>query len=169
MFTIIRNLLFYICLDYISSTSIDSKLFDANFVFKEVNDPGSKKPDIFHKKYETSHKRQRSGYDETLGITLRNRVTANQFITSMEPIRLLTDVNEIYFDLPSSPSASVAAVTAPNDDEPDSSSSSATAYEQKYFSHSKTTEDIKIALLGKIDFKKLLKWRQVMIEDFHDD
>jgi AdoMet-dependent rRNA methyltransferase SPB1 len=104
--------IFLICLDYISPTSIDSKLFDANFVFKEVNDPGLKKPDIFHKKYETSHKRQRSGYDETLGITLRNRVTTNQFITSMEPIRLLTDVNEIYFDLPASPSAAATATAS---------------------------------------------------------
>jgi hypothetical protein len=39
---------------------------------------------------------------------------------------------------------------------------------------SKTTADIKIALsdlklLKRIDFKKLLKWRQVMIEGFYDD
>jgi AdoMet-dependent rRNA methyltransferase SPB1 len=138
--------IFLICLNYNAPNSIDSKLFDPNHVFKEVADPGLQKPDIFHKKYDSSHKRQRGGYDESLGITLRNRIPVTEFIFSREPIRLLTDVSEIYF----------------TDDC------------LQYKNHDKTTEEIKLALsdlklLGKIDFKKLLKWRQVMIDTFHLD
>ncbi len=134
--------IFLICLSYNAPQSIDSKLFDPNFVFKEVQDPGLKKPDIFHKKYDSSHKRQRGGYDESLGITLRSKTTVSDFMHSKEPIRLLTDVSEILFSENC----------------------------EKYKSHPKTTEEVKIALsdlkvLGKIDFKKLLKWRQVMIDE----
>ena len=38
---------------------------------KEVADPGLKKVDVLHKKYDKSNKRHRSGYDEALGMTLR--------------------------------------------------------------------------------------------------
>ena len=81
--------IFLICLNYNAPHSIDPKLFDPNHVFKEVQDPGLKKPDIFHKKYDTSHKRQRSGYDDSLGITLRNRVSVSDFVLSKEPIHLI--------------------------------------------------------------------------------
>ena len=38
---------------------------------QEVADPGLKKVDVLHKKYDKSNKRHRSGYDEALGMTLR--------------------------------------------------------------------------------------------------
>jgi len=137
--------IFLICLAYTAPNSIDPKLFDPNFVFKEVQDPGLKGPDVLHKKYDSSYKRQRSGYDENLGITLHSKMSASDFIHSKEPVRLLTDVHEITFSTDAC---------------------------KQYLEHEKTTKEIQLALsdlkvLGKIDFKKLLKWRQRMIDDFH--
>jgi AdoMet-dependent rRNA methyltransferase SPB1 len=137
--------IFLICIGFIAPKSIDAKLFDPNFVFKEVEDPGLKRPDVLHKKYEESYKRQRSGYDDSLGMTLRASMKVSEFIHSKDPVRVLTDINEIKFV---------------DDDD------------KIYLEHPRTTEEVNIALsdlkvLGKIDFKKLLKWRQLMRDTYH--
>lgn len=136
--------IFVVCLGYLSPKSIDSKLFDPNHVFKEVSDPGLKKVDVLHKKYDVTYKKNRSGYDESLGMTLHSSASVSDFVLSKEPIRLLSDFNSIVFT-------------------PDC---------EQYLNHPKTTEEVKIALsdlkvLGKIDFKKLLKWRQILRDEFH--
>lgn len=137
--------IFLICTGYLAPKSIDARVFDPNYVFKEVADPGLKRPDVLHKKFEDSYKRQRTGYDESLGITLRATTSVTDFIQSKEPVRLLTDVNEIKFS---------------------------TENCQQYLTHPKTSEEVKLALsdlrvLGKIDFKKLLKWRQLIVDTYH--
>jgi len=62
--------IFLVCMGFIAAKSIDPKLFDPNHVFKEIDDPGLKGPDIFHKKFDASNRRHRTGYDESLGKSL---------------------------------------------------------------------------------------------------
>lgn len=137
--------IFVICVNYISPKSVDPKLFDPNHVFKEVEDPSLKTVDVLHKKYDSTYKRQRSGYDDSLGMTLRAICSITDFMHSKDPVRLLTDMNSIT-------SSSVDCV--------------------KYYEHPLTTPEFKLAMsdlkvLGKIDFKKLLKWRQQLRDIFH--
>ncbi len=136
--------IFLICTGFTAPKSIDPKLFDPNYVFKEVADPGLKGPDVLHKKFDQSNKRHRTGYDDALGITLHATTTVSDFIHSKDPVRMLTDIHEMKFSEQC----------------------------QQYKDHPKTTEEVKLAfedlrVLGKIDFKKLLKWRQIMIDEFH--
>jgi AdoMet-dependent rRNA methyltransferase SPB1 len=136
--------IFLICSGFTAPKSVDPKLFDPNYVFKEVADPGLKGPDVLHKKFDQSNKRHRTGYDDSLGITLHAATTVSDFIHSKDPVRMLTDTHEMKFS--------------------DNC--------QQYRDHPKTTEEVKLAVsdlrvLGKIDFKKLLKWRQTMIDTFH--
>lgn len=135
--------IFIVCLNYSAPKFIDPKLLDPNHVFKEVADPGLAKVDVLHKKYEKMNKRHRTGYDEKLGILLSSSATVSDFINSSEAIRLLTDVNTLVFS---------------------------EACEQ-YRAHPLTTPEIlacfeDLRLLGKIDFKKLLKWRSAMKKHF---
>lgn len=130
--------IFVICLKYTKPNYIDPKLLDPNHVFKEVADPGLKKVNVLHKKYETSNKRQRSGYDESLGMILHSTKTVAEFFATKEPIQMLTDVHAIVFT--DSPECQVIR------------------------NHRRTTEEIvtclaDLRLLGKLDFKKILKWR----------
>lgn len=136
--------IFLVCLNYNAPKFIDPKLLDPNHVFKEVADPGLAKVDVLHKKYDKLNKRHRTGYDESLGILLTASSTVSDFIANHEPIRLLTDVNTLKF-------------------------SDACA---QYKEHPLTTPEIcrcfdDLRLLGKIDFKKLLKWRTAMKKTFH--
>jgi AdoMet-dependent rRNA methyltransferase SPB1 len=131
--------IFIICLRYTAPKHIDSKLFDPNHVFKEYDDPGLKKVDVLHKKYDKMNRRHRTGYDESLGVLLRSVVTVKDFVSSKDPIRLLTDASEIVF------------------------SDDCTQFKE----HPSTTKEIlacfaDLRVLGKIDFKKLLKWRALM-------
>lgn len=130
---------FLVCLGYTSPDKIDHKLFDINHVFKEVEENGSAKMNILHKKFEQHNKRHRTGYDESLGVTLRASVPVSDFITSNEPIKLLTYASELVF----------------TDDE------MCAAIRE----HPKTTKELvdcfkDLKVLGKTDFKKLLRWRQ---------
>jgi AdoMet-dependent rRNA methyltransferase SPB1 len=63
--------IFVVCLKYTAPHKIDPRLLDPNHLFKEVADPGLKKVDVLHKKYDTSNKRHRTGYDESRGMSLR--------------------------------------------------------------------------------------------------
>ena len=134
--------IFIVCLKYTAPNSIDPKLLDPNHVFKEINDPGLQKVDVMHKKYEKLNKRHRTGYDESLGMLLTSKVSVLEFIQSKDTvaaIRVLTDANIIEFP-----------------EECDEISQ-----------HPATTDEIRLCfsdlrVLGKLDFKKILKWREIM-------
>jgi AdoMet-dependent rRNA methyltransferase SPB1 len=116
---------------------------DPNHVFKEVQDPGLQKVDVMHKKYDKLNKRHRTGYDETLGVLLSSKVTVTDFVYSKDPIRLLTDHNEIVFS----------------------------AGCEDFALHPATSEEMRqclsdLRVLAKLDFKKLLKWKDVMKASF---
>ncbi|KAF1776014.1 S-adenosyl-L-methionine-dependent methyltransferase [Phytophthora cactorum] len=129
--------IFVVCEQFLAPQSIDPKLFDPKYVFDQV-DSQEKTITIFHPKF-GDRKRHREGYDEALGMTLTNECSVSQFIDDHDPIRLLTDTTSIKF--------------LPEDD--------------VYRDHKDTSDEIVTCLkdlkvLGKGDFKSLLKWRTRM-------
>ena len=135
--------IFLVCMKYTSPKFIDPKLLDPNHVFKAVRDPGLAKIDVMHKKYEQHNKKNRAGYDENLGILLSSSKPVSEFIKGKDPVRMLTDCNNFVF----------------------------TDECQAFLNHKSTTEEIKICLqdlrvLGKIDYKKLLKWRSGLRKEY---
>lgn len=129
--------IFIVCLHYTAPKVIDPKLLDPNHVFKEVAMGSVKVLDVLHKKFDKHDKRQRGGYDDNANLLLTRSQTVSAFIESSDPVRLLTDISSLKF--------------------------SATC-EELYGGLDVTTEEIKICLddlkvLGRLDFKKLLKWR----------
>lgn len=137
--------IFLVCLKYTAPKFIDPKFLDPNHVFKEVADPGLQTVDVMHKRYEKSNLRHRTGYDESLGMLLSRTESVSGFVANEDPVRMLTDVNKFEF----------------------------TDKCAKYKDHPSTTEELKICfqdlrILGKVDFKKILKWRQVMRAAFND-
>ena len=131
--------IFIVCLKYTNPNRIDPKLLDPNHVFKEVSDPGLKTVDVLHKKYDKLNKRHRTGYEDGVGVLLRSFTSVSDFVKCKEPVRMLTDVNEFRF----------------TDDCEEFRTSKFTTGEVK-----ECFKDLRV--LGKIDFKKLLKWRQQM-------
>jgi AdoMet-dependent rRNA methyltransferase SPB1 len=132
--------IFIVCLRYTKPDKVDPKFVDPNHIFKAIADPGLAKVDVMHKKYEKSNKRQRSGYDWEGGL-LTSSGTITSFIQSEEPIRILTDTNMLTF----------------------------TDECEKYRDNRYTTDEMiecfkDLRVLGKTDFKKILKWRQRMID-----
>lgn len=136
--------IFLVCLKYLNPTTIDPKLLDPNHVFKEVVEPTSSgKVDVLHKKYDLHNKRHRTGYDDDAGVLLSKSCTVDQFVRSKDPVRLLTDMNEFIY----TPEC-----------------------QELYSQHKATNSDIVLSfkdlrVLGRIDFKKLLKWRLLMVRD----
>lgn len=133
--------IFIVCLKYSKPKYIDPKLLDPNHVFKEVTDPGLKKIDVMHKKFDKHNQRHRTGYDESKGMLLKSSVTLSTFMSDTDPVRLLTDTDEIVF----SPAC------------------------EKY--KSSLTDELRecfkdLRVLGKLDFKKILKWRQKMRKEY---
>ncbi|EGZ15593.1 hypothetical protein PHYSODRAFT_561340 [Phytophthora sojae] len=131
--------IFVVCEQFLAPHSIDPKLFDPKYVFDQV-DAQEKTITIFHPKF-GDRKRHREGYDEALGMTLTNECSVTQFIDAHDPIRLLTDTTKIKF--------------LPEDD--------------VYRDHKDTSDEIVTCLsdlkvLGKADFKNLLKWRTRMLK-----
>jgi len=133
--------IFIVCLKYTAPHRIDPKLLDPNHVFKEVVDPGLQSVDVLHKKYDKLNKRHRTGYDDGVGVVLRNIATVTDFVESKEPVRMLTDINEFRW------------------------SDECQMYKENRLTTKEILECFKdLRVLGKIDFKKILKWRQHMID-----
>lgn len=147
--------IFVICTGYYAPKTIDMKLLDPNHVFSEVtatknadgtvttSSDSTAKVDVLHKKYEQHNKRHRTGYDtEVLGPLLTRSLSVKAFIDCPDPVRKLTDYHQILF----------------NAEDP-----ACMAYKER----SATTEEIctclsDLRLCGKVDFKKILRWRQQM-------
>jgi len=131
--------IFIVCLKYTKPDKIDPKLLDPNHIFKQVADPGHAKVDVMHKMYEKSNKRHRTGYEWEGGL-LTSEYSISAFIAHNEPVRVLTDYNALKFSTPEC---------------------------EKYRTNQHTTEILleafkDLRVLGKVDFKKILKWRTKM-------
>jgi AdoMet-dependent rRNA methyltransferase SPB1 len=133
--------IFIVCLKFTKPDKIDPKLLDPNHIFKQVADPGLAKVDVMHKKYDKLNKRHRVGYEWESGL-LTSSHSISGFVAHAEPVRVLTDYNELKFEGPEC---------------------------EKYRSRQYTTPEMlecfkDLRVLGKADFKKILKWRQRMID-----
>jgi len=134
--------IFVLCLQYKAPHAIDPKLLDPAYVFAEMEGgPGvGKALNIFSSQYDRQ-KRHRSGYDGEVGVLLHKKATVSAFLDSEDPVQMLSEQNQLAFVEEDGP----------------------------FLEHKLTTEEIKINLadlkvLGKGDFKSLLKWRLKMRE-----
>lgn len=121
--------------NYKAPAKIDPRLLD----FKHLFQAGKEPPKIIDVLRGTKQKRHRDGYEDG-DTTLRKLSSASEFIWSESPLDILGSVTSITFGDPDS---------LPLKD------------------HTLTTEEVKalcedLRVLGKQDFKHLLKWRLVM-------
>jgi AdoMet-dependent rRNA methyltransferase SPB1 len=118
--------------------------------------------DVLHKKYEKLNRRHRTGYDDALGQTLRNVVSVPDFLMSGDPVRVLSDATELAFEIEA------------EDENDEEVTRAKEELNRRALEHSKTTDELKLCfkdlrVLGKIDFKKILKWRQTIKGDIEEE
>ncbi|KAJ1902965.1 AdoMet-dependent rRNA methyltransferase spb1, partial [Coemansia sp. IMI 209127] len=135
--------IFVVCQDYIAPKKIDPRILDAKYVFEDLLLKSAQtSTDIFAPEAKKK-KRHREGYEDG-ELTLHKKIDAMDFIKSKDPAGTLGDANEMVFE-------SEEALDAAKLPE--------------------TTEDVLLAckdlkLLGKKDFRKLMKWRASLRERF---
>ncbi|KAF9240873.1 FtsJ-domain-containing protein [Melanogaster broomeanus] len=141
--------IFVVCREFLAPKHIDPKFLDPKHVFKDVGfttsgtDKGSSANNAQANVFQPEKKRRkRDGYDDG-DNTLFNTVPASNFIRSSEPINVLGLANKITFD---------------------------TEEEKQWLELSITTSDVKVncddlKVLGKGDFKSLLKWRMALRQE----
>eukprot|EP01027_Heterolobosea_sp_BB2_P000632 GEZU01000914.1.p1 GENE.GEZU01000914.1~~GEZU01000914.1.p1 ORF type:complete len:706 (-),score=347.91 GEZU01000914.1:751-2868(-) len=128
--------IFVYCQGYKAPKVIDPKLLNPKTVFEAVEVAPAKLPTY----KDLKNKRNREGYEEG-NLILHKTCSVKEFIETEKPISILVNYNKLSFDQA--------------EGEPD------------YFNHPETTNEIKILcddlkVLGKLDFKLLLKWRNKM-------
>ncbi|CAK9270394.1 unnamed protein product [Sphagnum jensenii] len=124
--------IYVICLKYRAPAKIDPRLLDARHLFKEIVEP----PKVVDVLKGSKQKRHREGYEEGK-TTLFKEVPMSDFVWAEKPLDMLGSITSITFSDPGSDSI---------------------------LKHPLTTEEIKILcedlrVLGKSEFKQLLKWR----------
>ncbi|KAG5461971.1 MAG: hypothetical protein BJ554DRAFT_5756, partial [Olpidium bornovanus] len=128
--------IFVVCRDFTAPKRIDPKFLDPKHVFQDLEPTASvmKPVDVFHPEKTTRH---RDGYDDGDYILYKTRPVV-EFVKSPEPTTFLGTVNALAFD-----------------DTPDS---------QLLGAMPETTAEVRecvkdLKVLGKKDFKLLLRWR----------
>ena len=131
--------IFVVCRGFLKPDRIDPRLLDPKYAFKQV-ETAKKVPDVLHKK--VKQKKNRDGYDPSLGQTLHTECSVANFIEADTPeyLSILGQYNRMIFD----------------------------DRAKKFLDHPDTDDEIKacfedLKVLGKADFKQLLKWRFKMI------
>ncbi|KAI9322581.1 Spb1 C-terminal domain-containing protein, partial [Dichotomocladium elegans] len=136
--------IFVVCRDFIAPKKVDPRFLDPKTVFEEVDNI---KPATVNNIFTPSKKtRQREGYEDG-DYTLHKKRDAMEFITSSDPIAFLGAVNQIVFDSDGS---------------------------KELLKKESTTDEIKencndLKVLGKREFKMLLKWRSSIREEYKMD
>ncbi|ESK98299.1 rrna methyltransferase [Moniliophthora roreri MCA 2997] len=143
--------IFVVCREFLAPKYIDPKFLDPKHVFKDLaasipTDPEklatvhNAQANVFQPE---KKRRQRDGYDEG-NYTLFRVISASDFVKGSDPVSLLGTYNKISFQ---------------------------TEEEKEWLSLGITTDDVKtncedLKVLGKSDFKSLLKWRLAVREEF---
>ncbi|KAI8092480.1 Spb1 C-terminal domain-containing protein [Halteromyces radiatus] len=129
--------IFVVCRDFIAPKKLDPRFLDPKAVFSELDTKESNKMiDIFKPE---KKKRQREGYEDG-NYTLHKTADVMEFIKAEDPIAVLGSYNQLTFKT----DESMAILKNPL-----------------------TSEDVKVncedlKVLGKSDFKSLLKWRTAL-------
>ncbi|KAI6153501.1 Spb1 C-terminal domain-containing protein [Pisolithus tinctorius] len=142
--------IFVVCHDFLAPRHVDPKFLDPKHVFKDLSasaasglDKGSSANNAHENVFMPEKKRRkREGYDDG-DYTLFRQVPAGDFIRSSEPVNVLGLANRIVFQ---------------------------SEEEKGWLGLSITTPDVKVncddlKVLGKRDFKTLLKWRLALREE----
>ncbi|KAK3299277.1 Spb1 C-terminal domain-containing protein [Chaetomium fimeti] len=138
--------IFVVCLGFKAPKRIDPRLLDPRSVFEDLADPA---PNNEAKVYNPEiKKRKREGYEEG-DYTQYKEIAASEFIQTIDPIAILGQYNRLTFDQPKNGDVALAAL----DKLPE------------------TTEEIRLCcadlkVLGRKEFKLLLKWRLRVREIF---
>jgi len=157
--------IFWVCKDYKAPTSIDDKLLNPKYVFEELSEDEAelkkkKKKVTIHNMMNivAPKKPGREGYDTTkLDFTMRNIGSISEFVDSHDPIKLLVEYTALSF-------RSDVSKDYKTDKEREEFKGD---WNFKYLNHPDTTDEIKtcmsdLKVLGRFDFKGLLKWRSTM-------
>jgi AdoMet-dependent rRNA methyltransferase SPB1 len=132
--------IFVVCRGFKAPQKLDPKFLDPRSVFEELPDPTlDAEAKVFHPE---KRKRQREGYEDG-DYTFYKEVSAITFIESQDPIQLLSSTSRITWS--------------------DDASRNLRRKELTTKEIQACTEDLKV--LGKKDFRNLLKWRLAMRED----
>ncbi|KAJ7038085.1 Spb1 C-terminal domain-containing protein [Mycena alexandri] len=142
--------IFVVCRDFLAPKHIDPKFLDPKHVFKDLaantasgTDKGSSAQNIQANVFQPEKKRRkRDGYEDG-DYTLFKSVPIAEFVRAPDPITVLGTVNKMTF---------------------------VTEEEKEWYALDITTGDIKancddLKVLGKGDFKALLKWRLALREE----
>ncbi|KAL7285148.1 hypothetical protein ACG7TL_000240 [Trametes sanguinea] len=142
--------IFVVCRDFLAPKHIDPKFFDPRHVFKELSAtmPAEEKSAAMAKNAQASvfqpekKRRQRAGYDDG-DYTLYKEAGAADFIRCQDAVTFLGTYNKITFK---------------------------TDEEKEWLNMDITTADVKancedLKVLGKGDFKALIKWRTALREE----
>lgn len=138
--------IFVVCRGFKAPKHLDPRFLDPRAVFAELADAA---PNNEAKVYNPEiKKRKRDGYEEG-DYTQFKELTASEFIETVDPIAILGSYNKLSFEQPKNGDVALAAL----DKMPE------------------TTEDIRLAckdlkVLGRKEFKMLLKWRLKAREAF---
>ncbi|KAI1104892.1 AdoMet-dependent rRNA methyltransferase spb-1 [Jackrogersella minutella] len=138
--------IFVVCRGYKAPRHLDPKFLDPRSVFAELTEQApNNEAKVFKPEVK---KRKRGGYEEG-EYTQFKEVPASQFIETTDPIAILGSYNKLSFEQPRNGDVALAAL----DKMPD------------------TTEEIRIScadlkVLGRREFKLLLKWRLKAREAF---
>lgn len=138
--------IFVVCRGYKAPKHLDPKFLDPKAVFAELADPT---PNNEAKVFKPEQKkRKRDGYEEG-DWTQFKEVSVSEFIQTTDPIAILGGVNKLSFD--QKPNGDIAIATISKLPE--------------------TTQEIRnccadLKVLGRADFKRLLKWRLRVREIF---
>ncbi|KAH0838389.1 FtsJ-domain-containing protein [Lanmaoa asiatica] len=141
--------IFVVCREFLAPKHIDPKFLDPKHVFKDLGsalsgpDKGSSANNALANVFQPEKKRRkRDGYDDG-DYTLFTKTSASDFVRSFEPVNVLGLANKITFE---------------------------TEEEKRWLELSITTPDIKVnfedlKVLGKGDFKALLRWQIAVREE----
>ncbi|KAF3483480.1 AdoMet-dependent rRNA methyltransferase spb1 [Arthroderma uncinatum] len=138
--------IFVVCLGFKAPKHIDPKFLDARHVFAELQDPNpNNEAKVFNPE---KKKRKRDGYEEN-DWTQHKELPATEFINTTDPISILGSYNKLSFE--QSPGGDIALATLQRLPE--------------------TTEEVRMCcedlkVLGKKDFRQLLRWRIRVREKF---
>ncbi|KAK9808202.1 hypothetical protein WJX73_008345 [Symbiochloris irregularis] len=142
--------IFVVCLGYKAPAKIDPRLLDPKHLFQEVTEaPKPLGPDALLRQRANAQKRHREGYAEGLS-SLHSTLPAAAFISSDTPVELLGQHSRLDLEGP------VGSIEGVED---------AAAMAQQIREHPATDAEIRLLsldlqVLGRSDFKALLKWRQ---------